>query len=302
MNRGSGSTMSSRKLKTSCSMGSTKRCHGHTPLLESKSIGLYPYCMSHQIVILGDAATDDYRNGLSAEIAQVFNNLGLASANYLEFLNIETKDKINWKLLPVFVWRGQQSSEASSEELEIIIKALNKHLPIFPIVDTTEHYTSKVPECLHPINGAIEQEPPTKLANQIMQVLGLTWSHRRIFISYKRSESIGVAAQLFTELGLKGYTPFLDSASVEGGVDFQESLWHQLADTDLLIFLDSPNAATSEWVEKELKRADTLGISVLQIIWPNHSPIIGMEFCEKLPLEEVSFDGSHKNPSATIKK
>lgn len=95
---------------------------------------------------------------------------------------------------------------------------------------------------------------------------------------------------MFDELSRRGYLPFLDTASVESGVDFQDALWTRMADVDLLIFLDSPNALTSRWVYRELSRAHDLGLGVLQVVWPNHAPSPGTELSQTVQLRRSDFE------------
>ncbi len=256
--------------------------------------------MKHQIAILGDGASPTRIAIFQSEVERVFTEIGLNPTEYLEILSSPSETELNWRLIPVFIWFGNDAGSATPRDVDNAIRATTNHLPIFPIVDSETAFTSKVPKCLHPINGFIWQDPPSRLINQILQVLGLTWSRRRIFISYKRSESAGVASQLFAEFGLKGYSPFLDSASVEGGTDFQESLWHQLADTDLIIFIDSPSAISSKWVRKELGRANALGISTLQVVWPGHKAVPGSDFCDRITLTQTSFSESDISSSTTV--
>jgi hypothetical protein len=61
---------------------------------------------------------------------------------------------------------------------------------------------------------------------------------------------------------------FLDTHSIGAGVDFQESLWHNLCDVDVLVMLDSPTYFESRWTAAEYGRALAKGIGVLRVQWP----------------------------------
>jgi hypothetical protein len=87
----------------------------------------------------------------------------------------------------------------------------------------------------------------------------------------------------------RAYQAFFDTASVEAGVNFQDALWSRMADVDLLILLDTPNALSSDWVHQELNRAHDLGMAVVQLIWPGHKPRPGTEFSVPLPLNTNDF-------------
>jgi len=163
----------------------------------------------------------------------------------------------------VGVWFG--SLQPSSKEDESLLGFLLKSLvPVYPVVETIDEYTKCTPSVLHAINGQLFHAPT--IAACILKSLRLTRAQRQAFVSYKRTESQAAATQIFTNLTLAGYRPFLDTASVCPGVDFQEALWSRMADTDLLIFLDTPHALDSGWVYQELARAHDLGLGVLQIL------------------------------------
>ena len=97
------------------------------------------------------------------------------------------------------------------------------------------------------------------LTGDILKAFGLTRDVRQAFISYKRTDSAGIAKQLAHTLFDRGYQVFLDTASVEyGGVPFQDVLKDRLANIDLVVLLDSPNALKSEWVREELTMVNQL--------------------------------------------
>ena len=67
-------------------------------------------------------------------------------------------------------------------------------------------------------------------------------------------------------------------------------LWDRLSEADLLVFLDTPNALSSRWVEEELTRAHQIGTGTLQLIWPGHEKTAGTDFSTGFELEEADFD------------
>lgn len=122
-----------------------------------------------------------------------------------------------------------------------------------------------MPEALHPINGMEWSRGAERIASEILRSFGLSRPNRSVFISYMRRHSSAVAHQLLHKLTDHGCRPFLDTASVEFGDAFQESLWDSMADLDFLLFLDTPGALSSSWVEQELTRAHNLGMGTLQL-------------------------------------
>jgi hypothetical protein len=84
------------------------------------------------------------------------------------------------------------------------------------------------------------------VVGDVLKAFWLTRESRQAFISYKRTDSEGIAKQLAHILFDRGYQTFLDTASVERGVPFQEVLHDRPPNTDLVVLLDSPNAQKSE--------------------------------------------------------
>lgn len=141
-----------------------------------------------------------------------------------------------------------------------------------PIVTDFKHFDKQIPEILRNINGfelstnlVIE-----KLVSCILEGLSLLRLSRRIFISYKRDESSLVAIQLFEKLEKAGFDVFLDTHSIRPGEPFQDELWHRMADTDVIVLLNTPGFLNSSWTTQELAKANSMSIGILQLIWPEH--------------------------------
>jgi hypothetical protein len=93
-------------------------------------------------------------------------------------------------------------------------------------------------------------------------------SERRLFISYRRVESQGIAIQLYEALDALGFDVFLDTHGVPPATDFQSVLWHRLADSDVVVLLDTPDFRTSRWTVQELARANATSLQILHLLWP----------------------------------
>lgn len=134
-----------------------------------------------------------------------------------------------------------------------------------------DRFSEFVPAELRPINGmALRPEDPglERISSVLLEGLGLLRKSRRLFISYRRVETQGIAIQLYEQLDANGFDVFLDSHSIRPGEPFQEVLWHRLADTDVVVLLDSPGFLSSRWTEEELARANSTNLQILQVIWP----------------------------------
>jgi hypothetical protein len=103
------------------------------------------------------------------------------------------------------------------------------------------------------------------------EVLSLGWQRRherRVFVSYKRTDSGPVARQLHIELTRRGYLTFLDDISIEKGADFQRALKWSLNDADAVIVLVTPNFENSRWCMEEIAFAQSSTIGLLGVEWP----------------------------------
>jgi hypothetical protein len=144
---------------------------------------------------------------------------------------------------------------------------------VVPVVRDLTKFSAFVPAALRAINGfEIDPSDPTlaRLCDVVLENLSLLRRSRRIFISYRRQESQRVAIHLYEELDRRTFDVFLDTHSIRPGEPFQEVLWHRLADTDVMVLLDSPGFLDSRWTEEELARANSTSLQILQVIWPDH--------------------------------
>lgn len=241
--------------------------------------------MKYQLVILGQEK-DRYFEEVSNAVSDCIQQLGLDPVKNYEALRAVQQSQISWLGVPVMLWCGGQE-EPDKDEIEILKCFLKNCFPVFPIVDNLNSYSQFIPSILQHVNG--QEWDKERITTDILQSFRLIRCMRQAFISYRRIETRSVAIQLFAELSKCGYQMFLDTASVESGVDFQEALWSRMTDTDLLIFLDSKDAISSRWVHDELSRAQSLGLGCLQLIWPEHLPTLGTELCEHFYLDYSNF-------------
>lgn len=163
---------------------------------------------------------------------------------------------------------GASQTKAATDAL----RALQwRFVTVLPVVESTDDYTSQVPDELHAVNAAsIDPADPemSEVANLLLAEVGLLRARRAAFISYRRAEARGVAIQLFHALAGRNFHVFLDTVRVERGRDFQEALWHELLDGDVLVFLHTRTVFASRWVELEYARAAQVGLGILNVVWP----------------------------------
>jgi hypothetical protein len=180
------------------------------------------------------------------------------------------------------------------KNLDILEKLISQASLILPVVDGLENFTVSTPAVLRYINGfeLNSRRQIESLTGLILESFGLLRSGRKLFISYRREESAHVAIQLFEQLEKHGFEVYLDTHSLRKGEPFPEELWHRLADTDVMVLLNTPNFLKGEWAQKELAKANALKIGILQILWPGQK--IDVNATLSIPMQLVDHDFGNK--------
>jgi hypothetical protein len=174
---------------------------------------------------------------------------------------------------PVFcLYFGDESGKFNN--LDILENLVNDASLVLPVVKNIKKFSQAVPEVLHKVNGfeLTDSSSIESLVGSILEGFGLLRLSRRLFISYKRDESSSVAIQLFEQLEKRGFDVFLDTHSIRLGEPFQDELWQRLADTDIVVLLNTPGFLKSNWTKKELAEANAMSIGILQLVWPEYKP------------------------------
>lgn len=139
---------------------------------------------------------------------------------------------------------------------------------IIPVVTDTSKFKEYIPDELGRIN-AIKWNPkqPEHLGNRILRYFGLLDCTNKVFISYRRTDTSTLAHQLYEALVKSRFAPFLDCYSIDSGVPFQEYLLNEVVDSDVFIYLNSPNYEDSDYTIEERDCAQKLSIGILQVIF-----------------------------------
>jgi hypothetical protein len=174
----------------------------------------------------------------------------------------------------------------------ILQRLLKDKIMILPIYFEQNCFMKHIPKDIHGQNGLLyESMQDDKIINLILESFRLLRSSRKIFISYKRSESSSVAIQLYEVLEKSNFDVFLDTHSIKEGEPFQEELWHRMTDCDVIVLLNTKGFLDSEWCEKELAEAHSRQIGVIQLVWPNHKLERTAEICYPIQLNKTNFEG-----------
>jgi TIR domain len=165
---------------------------------------------------------------------------------------------------------------------------------ILPIVSNLDKFSFQVPGELENING-FELSSNTDieiLVSCILEGFSLLRASRKLFISYRREESSNVAIQLFEQLEKNGFDVYLDTHSIRPGEPFQEELWHRMADTDVVVLLNTPGFLKGNWATQELAKANAMSVGILQVIWPSHNLERDAELSIPFQLNDSDFGNS----------
>src|SRR5262249_49465821 len=221
----------------------------------------------YQIVMLD--AIGGKASVLRATLESRINDLNLDVGQDFEFLGTGELDRLRTDSARVGVLfsDSNQGQQFAGE----VGRILDSPAVVIPVVGSLDNFPSKVPPALCPSNGMkLDPKDPGlgNVAGLVLELLGLLRKKRRLFISYKRTESSAVAQQLYHALDERSFDVFLDTLSVRPADLFQEQLWHRMTDSDVVALLYTASIHSSGWVQKEIDRALGMKITVLQLIWP----------------------------------
>ena len=155
------------------------------------------------------------------------------------------------------------------KDVDALRKLMGNGDAVYPVFFTDGQFENEVPAVLKPINGVCYSDDKLdSIVNVAFEELRLLRKKRRVFISYKRSDSAAIANQLYDVLSRHQFDVFLDTYSIRGAADFQAELHHRITDSDVLIQLNSPNFMESDWCKEEISEANARRVGVLQVNWP----------------------------------
>lgn len=223
----------------------------------------------YEIIVLG-SPTSDQLTQLQARVAEAAASFQLAMPGEIALLESAATSSRNTKAASVALYFGGDPA-VDRNEVDALEAA---KVPVVPVVVEGASISKSVPEAIQPVNACIVPASDAgleTLAAVAFEIVGLLHRQRRIFVSYRRTESREAAVQLHDELSARGFDVFLDTHDIRPGIDFQEMLWHRLVDCDVMIVLDTKNYLDSKWTPQEIGRAQALGVQILRVVWPGHT-------------------------------
>jgi hypothetical protein len=156
-------------------------------------------------------------------------------------------------------------------------------LPVLP--DTARPSAPMLlPSPLSAINVAFWSRGIEEALPAVFQVAGVTAAQPRIFISYRQTDVAAAAIQLFDVLSHDGFDVFLDHFRVPPGVNFQERLRQELGNKAMVLVLESPNLASSQWVAFEIAEARACGLGLAALNFAGAPQMAGIDPSLRLSL------------------
>lgn len=254
----------------------------------------------YQVGLIGSQAAhaSALRNTLRSRLSEL--GLHPETISILQDSAVKRRDR---KLPFVVIYFGLK--KPSIVNVRLLDELLLDSPVVLPVVDDLEFASQRLPAALSPINAlelAAEDPQLERVAAFLLQQFRLLRKERRVFISYRRKESDLTAAQIYDALDERGFDVFLDTRGVPPGEDFQEVLWHRMADSDVVILLDTPGFSDSRWTLEELARANATNIQILQLLWPGVAPQNRTALCHLKLLDPDSFRRPAALPRSVLKK
>ncbi len=217
----------------------------------------------YQLILLGE--NEDLFNKVKLELLDRFDELKLIQ----DMLKIITKDSIEdyTGAEPAYVIYSGHKDKLDKKTEEILHSQKLDGNVILPVY--LDNFKNEIPDFLSNQNGLKFDDNIKKICNLVLEGFELLRKNRKVFISYKRSESSNIAIQLYEALEQNNFDVFLDTHSVDKGEDFQEELWHRMTDCDVILMLNTKEFLKSEWCNKELEKAHIKRIGIVHLIWPD---------------------------------
>jgi hypothetical protein len=242
---------------------------------------------SYQIVMLGKV--DSRASHIESLLNDRVVDLGLETSVIAIFPETAA-GSIDPRLPTIALFFGYDGCDQDDHPLAA--KLVEDSSLIVTVVTSLKRLSREIPQNLRHIN-AIEAAAPDgnfdRIVSLILEGFRLLRRERRLFISYKRDDSQAAANQLYDALDARGFDVFIDTRTVPPGVDFQAELWHRLADSDVVVLIDTPGFRSSRWTVAELTQANATNVQILHVLWPGQSEDAESALSYFHPLDQSDF-------------
>ena len=222
---------------------------------------------SYEVVLI-HRGLDEFAREVAEAIRTATNEI-LVQPALLDF-KFNSMPSIGSESQVVIVYLGSTEGRSDITVTAALEDAVRRPFPVLPIVRSREPGSiyEKVPAVIEHINAASWETESTAATFTLLAMLGLVEHERKVFLSYRRSESTQLATQLHTELVRNRFDVFLDRFALPPGEDFQKRLEEDLADKAFVVLLESSDLRHSPWVQYEITYALSHRIDMLAITLP----------------------------------
>lgn len=253
----------------------------------------------YQLILLGDT-TNDACKRIKTIFFEKIRAIGLNNEMFEVIYASDFHDKYSNKQ-PSFVFYFGMKNH-SDKDADLLKLLLENGDAVFPMY-FGENFEEEIPEIIQTMNGKrYDSKQCDRYVNYAFESMRLLRETRKLFISYRRTDSSAVANQLFDAFVRNNYDVFLDTYSIRPAEHFQEELHHRMTDCDVLIQLYTNDFKNSKWCNEEILAANQKQIGVVEIVWPDCTPDIHNLLCEPIQLKpEMFIDQSFGNKNSLIK-
>lgn len=254
----------------------------------------------YQLIFLGNTTANAYK-----EISKLFfyrvQELGI-DVNCVKVIKAENFYVDYSNCQPAFAF-FLGSIENRDKDLRMLEVLLGNGDTIYPLYFENGKFVQETPDCIHQMNGhQYQTQELDKYVNCALESLRLLRKTRKVFISYRRNDSIAVANQLFDVLTRRNFDVFLDSYVIRGSDNFQEELFHRMSDCDVLVQLNTNDFKNSKWCRAEVEMANMKQIGLIEVVWPNSCLERWSELCYPYHLKVEDFQRKRfKNKKSVLK-
>ena len=148
---------------------------------------------------------------------------------------------------------------------------------------------SRQDHLLRRVNASMWQERVAEIVPGILSRAEITSETSRVFVSYRRLETLSLALQLFDALTHEGFEVFLDRFSIPPGFDFQRRLNQELADKSMVLLLESMFIRKSEWTQHEIDFTLRNRLGLLVVRMPGLAAESSVAAGDATPLDKSDF-------------
>jgi hypothetical protein len=246
-------------------------------------------------------ADDSRRIKLRNELGKRLIELGLsvAAVRFIDESVFPTRDR---KAPQMALFFGGTSH---TDDLPQIVELIEDSITIAPLVSSVAQVHTEVPSQLRHVNALEIGNSGSgieRLVNLVLETFRLLRRERKLFISYRRADSQPFVERVYDALDARGFNVFLDMRSVPPAVDFQSELWHRMADSDVVVLIDTPGFRASRWTTAELARANATNVQILHILWPRQKEDGASSFSHFMELKNEDFLGNIPAKGHRVKK